>query len=316
MNQEPLDVAALRAEMSLSRHEVDQRKEWLGFDDDDEKQLARIDDLVGPHVATIVDALVDELIPNGDDSSTGQEGERQLLHDYFGGVTSGWSSDDVFVDRRLMMVDALRRQLSADVSWYLAAYLFYLNGVATRLRDLSGDVAEMQALYRTLGKALFLDLTLAVDGYIYDRDRTIRSQQRELEMLSTPVLQLRPGLLMLPIIGMLDSRRAQQLTEQLLHSIRTRRGKVVVLDVTGVAAVDSRVANHLIQTVDAARLMGATAIVTGVSPEVAQTLVGLGISLGNVTTVADLQGGIDEADRLLGLQVVSVPEPARDGDQP
>jgi rsbT co-antagonist protein RsbR len=81
---------------------------------------------------------------------------------------------------------------------------------------------------------------------------------------------------------------------------------VVVLDVTGVAAVDSRVANHLIQTVDAARLMGATAIVTGVSPEVAQTLVGLGISLGNVTTVADLQGGIEEADRLLGLRVIAV----------
>ena len=64
-------------------------------------------------------------------------------------------------------------------------------------------------------------------------------------------------------------------------------------------------ANHLIQTVDAARLMGATAIVTGVSPEVAQTLVGLGISLGSITTVAELEGGVDEADRLLGLRVVS-----------
>ena len=316
MDHRPHDVAALRAEMGLSRHEVDRRKTWLGFDDDDEKNLARIDDLAGPHVDVIVDALVDELVQDGEDSSGGQEGERQLLRDYFGGVTSGWSSDDVFVDRRLTMFDALRRHLGADVSWYLAAYLFYLNGVATRLRDLSGDVSEMQALYRTLGKALFLDLSLAVDGYVYDRNRTIRSQQRELEMLSTPVLQLRPGLLMLPIIGMLDSRRAQQLTEQLLHSIRTRRGKVVVLDVTGVAAVDSRVANHLIQTVDAARLMGATAIVTGVSPEVAQTLVGLGISLGNVTTVADLQGGIDEADRLLGLHTVSVPQAPRDGDQP
>lgn len=316
MNHQPLDVAALRAEMNLNRHEVDQRKAWLGFDDDDEKLLARIDDLVGPHVGAIVDSLVDTLVADSHESSRGQEGERQLLRDYFGGVTSGWTSDDVFVDRRLTMVDTLRRHLSADVSWYLAAYLFYLNGVATRLRDLSGDIGEMQSLYRTLGKALFLDLSLAVDGYVYDRDRTIRSQQRELEKLSTPVLQLRPGLLILPIIGMLDSRRAQQLTEQLLHSIRTRRGKVVVLDVTGVAAVDSRVANHLLQTVDAARLMGATAIVTGVSPEVAQTLVGLGISLGNVTTVADLQGGIDEADRLLGLQVVAVSDAARDGDQP
>jgi rsbT co-antagonist protein RsbR len=316
MNHQPLDVAAVRAQMNLNRHEIDQRKAWLGFDDDDEKLLTRIDDLVGPHVGALVDALVDELVPDGDDSTGGQEGERQLLRDYFGAVTGAGSSDEVFVDRRLAMVDALRRHLSSDVSWYLAAYFFYLNGVASRLRELSGDITEMQALYRTLGKVLFLDLSLAIDSYVYDRDRTIRSQQRELEKLSTPVLQLRPGLLILPIIGVLDSRRAQQLTEQLLHSIRTRRGKVVVLDVTGVAAVDSRVANHLIQTVDAARLMGATAIVTGVSPEVAQTLVGLGISLGNVTTVADLQGGIDEADRLLGLQVVPVTEISANGTRP
>jgi rsbT co-antagonist protein RsbR len=171
-------------------------------------------------------------------------------------------------------------------------------------------------MQRTLAKVLCFDLSLAIDIHVFERDRTIRSQQRQLEELSTPVLQLRPGLLMLPIIGVLDARRAQQLTEQLLRAIRTRRAKVVVLDVTGVAAVDSRVANHLIQTVDSAGLMGATAIVTGVSPEVAQTLVGLGISLGNVTTVADLQGGIEEADRLLGLHVVAIGTVPGDGGQP
>jgi rsbT co-antagonist protein RsbR len=305
-DQPPLDVAAVRAEMNLNDHEVDQRKAWLGFDDDDVELLGRMDDLVDPHVGAIVDALTAELVRAGDGPSPRDERGRQALRQYFGGLTSAGAMDDGFVDRRLTMVDALRHHVSPDISWYLAAYLFYLNDVAKRLREQSGDVTEMQAMYRTLAKVLFLDLGLAIDSYLFDRDRTIRSQQRQLEELSTPVLQLRPGLLILPIIGLLDARRAQQLTEQLLQAIRSRRGKVVVLDVTGVAAVDSRVANHLIQTVDAARLMGATAIVTGVSPEVAQTLVGLGISLGNVTTVADLQGGIDEADRLLGLRVVAV----------
>ena len=315
MKHEPMDVAALRAEMNLNRNEIDQRKAWLGFDDDDFALLKQIDRLVEPHIGAVVDALADNLVTDDIAFSGDHDGGRQLLRDYFGGVTSAADSDDVFVDRRLIMFDALREQINPDVSWYLAAYLFYLNDVATRMRQLSGDLKEMQALYRTLGKVLFFDLSLAVDAYVYERDRTIRFQQRELETLSTPVLQLRPGLLILPIIGLLDTRRAQQLTEQLLHAIRTRRGKVVVLDVTGVAAVDSRVANHLIQTVDAARLMGATAIVTGVSPEVAQTLVGLGISLGNVTTVADLQGGIDEADRLLGLRVVAVDEVSQNGDR-
>ena len=315
MKHRPLDVSELRAEMNLNRHEIDQRKAWLGFDEDDVALLKQIDRLVDPHVGAIVDALADALVRDDNGFSGDPEASRQLLRDYFGGVTNAGDSDDAFVDRRLIMFDALREQVNPDVSWYLAAYLFFLNDVSTRMRQLSGDLAEMQALYRTLGKVLFLDLSLAVDAYVYERDRTIRFQQRELENLSTPVLQLRPGLLILPIIGALDTRRAQQLTEQLLDAIRTRRGKVVVLDVTGVAAVDSRVANHLIQTVDAARLMGATAIVTGVSPEVAQTLVGLGISLGNVTTVADLQGGIDEADRLLGLRVVAVDEAPTGGER-
>jgi rsbT co-antagonist protein RsbR len=317
MNDQPqLDVGVLRSDMNLNRHEIDQRKAWLGFDDDDEKLLAEMDLLVDPHVSAIVDALTTELTVDGDGPSYGDEQSRYVLRQYFGGLTSGGRVDDAFVDRRLTMVSALREQVGPDVSWYLAAYRFYLDAVAACLRDTTVDVADVRAMYRALAKVLFLDLGLAIDSYVFERDRTIRAQQRELEELSTPVLQLREGMLILPIIGMLDSRRAQQLTEQLLQAIRARRGKVVVLDVTGVAAVDSRVANHLIQTVDAARLMGATAIVTGVSPEVAQTLVGLGIGLGNVTTVADLQGGIDEADRLLGLRVVRVDEAPVSGGAP
>ncbi len=306
MNERPVDVAELRTEMNLSRHEIEQRKAWLGLDDDDAKRLGQIDDLVAPYVGAAVDALTEKLVVDEDAYSGTHEQLRRLLREYFGGLTGGNDLDDGFVDQRLRVLTALRENLGSDVSWYLAAYLLYLNQVGERMRESSGDPEVMPALHWSLAKTLFLDLSLAIDVYVYERDRTIRAQQRELEELSTPVLQLREGLLILPIVGVLDSRRAQQLTEQLLMAIRDRRGKVVVLDVTGVAAVDSRVANHLIQTVDAARLMGAKAIVTGVSPEVAQTLVGLGISLGNVTTVAELQGGVEEADRLLGLRVVPV----------
>lgn len=317
MNDQPqFDVGLLRADMNLNLHEVDQRTAWLGFDDDDVKLLVEMDVLVDPHVGAIVDALTAELTIDGEGKFRSDEQSRYVLRQYFGGLTSGGRIDDVFVDRRLTLVNALREQVSPDVSWHLAAYRFYMDAVATCLSEKTKDVGDARAMYRALRKVVFLDLSLAIDTYVFERDRTIRSQQRELDELSTPVLQLRPGLLILPIIGMLDSRRAQQLTEQLLQSIRARRGKVVVLDVTGVAAVDSRVANHLIQTVDAARLMGATAIITGVSPEVAQSLVGLGIALGNVTTVADLQGGIDEADRLLGLKVVRVDEDRPSPGQP
>jgi len=147
--------------------------------------------------------------------------------------------------------------------------------------------------------------TVAV-GFVQERERIIREQQEAIRELSTPVLQVRERLLILPIIGVIDPQRARQLTEQLLRGIRTNRAKVVVIDITGVAAMDSQIANHLVQTVEASRLLGATVIVTGLSPEIAQTLVNIGVDLGKMNTVGDLQGGIEGAERLLGYKVVPI----------
>jgi rsbT co-antagonist protein RsbR len=141
-------------------------------------------------------------------------------------------------------------------------------------------------------------------SFVQERERIIRQQQEAIRELSTPVLQVRERLLILPIIGVIDPQRARQLTEQLLRGIRSNRAKVVVIDITGVPSVDSTVANHLVQTVDASRLMGATVIVTGLSSEIAQTLVTIGVDLTKMKTVGDLQGGIEEAERLLGYQIV------------
>jgi rsbT co-antagonist protein RsbR len=142
-------------------------------------------------------------------------------------------------------------------------------------------------------------------SFVQERERIIRQQQEAIRELSTPVLQVRERLLILPIIGVIDPHRARQLTEQLLRGIRANRAKVVVIDITGVPSVDSGVANHLVQTVDASRLMGATVIVTGLSSEIAQTLVTIGVDLTKMKTVGDLQGGIEEAEKLLGYQIVS-----------
>ncbi len=137
-------------------------------------------------------------------------------------------------------------------------------------------------------------------SFVEERERVIREQQESIQELSTPVLQVRERLLILPIIGVLDSQRARQLTEQLLQAIRTNRAKVVVVDITGVAAIDLTVANHLFQTIEASRLMGASVIVTGLSSRIAQTLVDLDVDLSMIKTVGDLQGGLEEAELLMG----------------
>ncbi len=144
--------------------------------------------------------------------------------------------------------------------------------------------------------------TVAV-SFVDERERIIRQQQDALLELSTPVLQVRERLLILPIIGVLDTARATQLTDQLLRGIRTNRARVVVIDITGVAEVDTAVANHLVQAVDASRLMGASVIITGLSSEIARTLVTIGVDLTKMNTIGDLQGGIEEAERQLGFKV-------------
>jgi rsbT co-antagonist protein RsbR len=151
-------------------------------------------------------------------------------------------------------------------------------------------------------------------SFVQERERVIRQQQEAIRELSTPVLQVRERLVILPIIGVLDSQRARQLTEQLLRGIRTHRAKVVVIDITGVPEIDSTVANHLVQTVEASRLMGASVVLTGMSSEIALTLVTIGVDLSKMNAVGDLQGGIEHAERLLGYEVTqtSIREPASD----
>ena len=168
---------------------------------------------------------------------------------------------------------------------------------------------DVELLHRILDSyepaANSIAVTVGV-SFVDERERIIREQQESIRELSTPVLQVRERLLILPIIGVLDSARARQLTEQLLAAIRDNRARVVVIDVTGVATIDQTVANHLVQAVEASRLMGASAILTGLSSRIAQTLVDLGVDLRMIKTVGDLQGGLEEAEHLLGTSAPGV----------
>ncbi|MGH2528365.1 MAG: STAS domain-containing protein [Actinomycetota bacterium] len=152
----------------------------------------------------------------------------------------------------------------------------------------------------------FIDGAMAVIGeeYLRAKEEIISHHQEAIRELSTPVLQVRDDMLLVPVVGVIDSTRARQMTDQLLQAIRAKRAKVVVIDITGVAAVDSMVANHLVQAVEAARLLGAHAILTGLSAEVAQTVVRIGVDLSKVRTTGSLQDGIGEANRMLGYTVV------------
>jgi anti-anti-sigma factor len=133
-----------------------------------------------------------------------------------------------------------------------------------------------------------------------ETEEALRKQQDVIRELSTPVLRIRERLLILPVIGQMDARRAQQLTEQMLERIRSDRAKVLVIDVTGVAAMPANVAQHILRATEACRLLGAAIVLTGVSRNMADTLVRAGADLKTLATLGDLQSGIEEAERLLG----------------
>jgi rsbT co-antagonist protein RsbR len=176
----------------------------------------------------------------------------------------------------------------------------------TCLRDVMRPILKAEnAEGARAGQDYFLGRSLGIlgDAYLAAKEDIITQQQEAIRELSTPVLQMREGMLILPIVGMVDTDRARKLTTSLLEAIRAKRARAVVMDITGVPIVDSKVANHIVQACEAARLMGARVILTGISAEIAQALVGIGAVLHGVQTVGDLQGGIELAEAMLGYQV-------------
>lgn len=129
------------------------------------------------------------------------------------------------------------------------------------------------------------------------QDHIIRMQQAALAELSTPLIPISDSVLVMPLIGAVDTVRASNILEALLQGVSDHRPKAVIIDITGVAAVDSQVASGLVQAAQAVRLLGATAIITGIRPDVAQTLVSLGIQLNNFKSFGTLQDGIAYAQR-------------------
>ena len=131
-----------------------------------------------------------------------------------------------------------------------------------------------------------------------------QAQLREaIQELSTPIIPVYNGVLVLPLVGRIDNARAQNITEGLLEAIAREQAELVLLDITGVAVVDTGVANHLMQTARAASLLGSEVVLVGISAEVAQTLVQLGLDLGRLTTLSNLQSGIEYALAHQGLAI-------------
>lgn len=287
-----------------SEGDARQRQRFVGLSADDLARIADIKSDILEHRAEHADAFFGHLasIPEAGDLMKRADLLQQArrLKDEHLVAMAGGDYGPSYIEQR-MKLGMLYSRVKLDPRIFLGAFNVMLSSIGRRVaRRYAGDAVEAAAHMASLNKVGGLDV--GVIQLLAERDLTIARQQEAILELSTPTLQLRDRLLILPIIGVLDSYRANQLTENLLKAVRERRALVVVMDVTGVPTVDTKVANHIIQSVAAARLMGAQVIVTGLSAEVAQSLVTLGVDLSMLNTVGDLQGGLEQAEALMGFE--------------
>lgn len=296
-------------------YDVERRKRFVALKSDDISRIAAIKQAVAGHIDEHASAFFNYLSQFEEGAGLFRNPDllreaKRLKQEHLLAMVGG-DYEESYVEQRVKL-GALYSRAGVDVRAFLGAFNQMMQSIGRRIAEMfAKDAQTAFQHFGAINKVGFMDIGIIVDVLIAERERTIRVQEKAILELSTPALQIRDKLLMLPIIGLLDSLRAKQLTDGLLQAIRANRAKVVVMDVTGVAAVDSKVANHLIQTVTAARLMGAQVIVTGLSADVAQSLVALGVDLSKINTVGDLEGGIEEAERVLGYKVSKAAEPAQ-----
>ncbi len=170
-------------------------------------------------------------------------------------------------------------------------------------QEYKDNIAEQYDAAIKINKLIDSFGMVTFESFIRGREEVILRQTDEITEISTPVIRVWDGILALPIIGTLDSSRTQVVMENLLQEIVNTGSSIAILDISGVPAVDSLVAQHLIKTVSATRLMGAECIISGIRPEIAQTVVHLGIDLSNVATKATLASALKHAFNLLQLEV-------------
>jgi len=252
----------------ISRHESDILKEWLAIQKAEPGTSKALEVEVQQQSRELLNLLARSLKEGGIDIMTPQWSELRdkLVNLSRSRVQQGFSPSQtatfIFSLKRPLF-DRLHTEFKQDT------------------QGLANSIWAATVLLDNLG-------LWTIEAHQKTREAVISRQQQEMMELSTPVVKLWHGILAIPLIGTLDSERTQVVMENLLQAIVANGADIAIIDITGVPVVDTLVAQHLIKTVGAARLMGAECIISGIRPQIAQTIVHLGVELGNVVTKASL----------------------------
>jgi len=207
--------------------------------------------------------------------------------------------DDYVAHRR--HVGAVHADIDLPNDIYFAGIAVALDIFTVILGEKIDDSKRRTAISRAISKVIVLDTYLVVDQIAKIQKERLAQHSRAVMEMSTPVTPIWDGILLLPLVGILDSMRTADIMNKTLTTIAEMRAKVFVLDISGVSAVDTAVANQLIKITKATRLMGCEPIISGLSPSIARTMVELGVNVGEIRTTATLRDGFEIALRMIGV---------------
>jgi rsbT co-antagonist protein RsbR len=223
-----------------------------------------------------------------------------LQSDYWRRFMDGSVTDD-YVRLRARVGEAHAR-IGLPLNTYFAGMNMFLD-LFQKLVAKEFPQKERGAVTIAVSKLLHLDTAIVVDTYNRMVEETLTAQAKSLMEMSTPVTQIWSGILLLPIVGIIDSARARDIMNATLAKIADTQARIFILDISGVGVVDTAVANNLIKITRATRLMGCECTISGVSPAIAQTIVDLGIDVGRIKTTANMKDALSDAFHRVGMEI-------------
>lgn len=286
--------------------ELASRRAFFRVTDEDLQRLVGLRAFAERHTGAVVDAFYELLLGHPETAKffpdeLAVKHVKRLQSDYFLQLFDG-RCDLPYVENRLR-VGAAHERIGLSPQWYLGAYRRYLEVVRELLfRDF--EPAAAAASLESITRLVFFDMSIAIDTYIAANVETIGRHQLAIRELSTPVIRVHERILLMPLVGTIDSMRANQIMDTLLLRVVEEQARHVIVDIAGVPVVDTKVADSLIKTTAAVRMLGAQVIVTGISAPIARTLVQLGVDVSTMHTRARLQEGIELALEMSGKTII------------
>ncbi len=292
----------LTARLRFDEAELRSRREFFELHDEDLARLARLRPFAEKYMDDIVESLYELILGHAEsrrhfpDQATIRH-VKQAQREYFLGLFAG-RCDLAYVDDRLR-IGLAHERVGVPPKLYIGAYARYLRLIFDRLLHEFESREEFHAAQQSIEKLVAFDMAIAMDTYIAAFVDSLERHQAAVRELSTPVIQIHDRILLLPLVGTVDTQRAQQVMERVLMAVVEHQARIIIIDIAGVAVVDTKVADHLLKTTEAVRLLGARTVLTGISPTVAKTIVQLGLNISAMHTRNRLADGLKLAMTLV-----------------